>query len=271
MARPDRAPTRLVLLGSPVAHSLSPRFQNAALARAGLAVRYEAIDVAADALDAVLATLVAEGAAGNVTVPHKARVAAVCARRSALADQVGAVNTFWVEDGELVGDNTDVGGFDHAVRRLRETDSLPRRVAVLGAGGSAAAVLAAMADWPGATARVWSRRPDQADVLCKRFTTVAGRAPTVEDAMAGADLVVNATPLGLDGSAMPVGPDRLPPGADVLDLVYRPGETAWVRASRACGHRSADGLAMLVEQGALAFERWFGILPDRAAMWASVR
>jgi shikimate dehydrogenase len=86
-------------------------------------------------------------------------------------------------------------------------------------------------------------------------------------------LVVNATPIGLAGAGdaeMPVDVNRLPRGADVLDLVYRPGETAWVRAARARGHRAADGLAMLVEQGALAFERWFGMAPDRPAMWAAV-
>jgi shikimate dehydrogenase len=268
-----RPPTRLVLLGSPVAHSLSPTFQNAALVRAGLSVRYEAVDVAAGALDDVLTSLVAAGAAGNVTVPHKARVFAACARRSALAERVGAVNTFWVDDGQLVGDNTDVGGFAHAVRELRggTVSTWPRRVALLGAGGSAAAVLAAATEWPGATVAVAGREVGRVVALCERFPMTAEVAPTVGDALTGADLVVNATPVGLDGVSMPVEPARLPAGADVLDLVYRRGETAWVRAARARGHRAADGLAMLVEQGALAFERWFGIAPDRAAMWASVR
>jgi shikimate dehydrogenase len=268
-----------VLLGHPVAHSLSPTFQNAALARAGLSARYEALDVTPQGLPALLRELIAEGAGGNVTVPHKAAVAAACERRTAIADRVGAVNTFWVEDGQLVGDNTDVGGFDFAVRQLRET--LPTHVAVLGAGGAAGAVLAAVSAWPGAQVALWGRTRAHAQALATRFrkeqfqndglrVTVDN---TIEEALAGADLVVNATPVGLAGAGdadVPVEVDRLPQGADVLDLVYRQGETAWVRAARARGHRAADGLAMVVEQGALAFERWFGFPPDRAAMWAAV-
>jgi shikimate dehydrogenase len=200
-------------------------------------------------------------------VPHKVAVAQVCARRTAIADAVGAVNTFWVEDGELVGDNTDVGGFDFAVRKLRDT--LPTRVAILGSGGSAAAVLAAVSQWPGAPrVAVWSRTRARALALTARFAMDVCETP--DEAMGAAELVINATPVGLDGTSQPVDVARLPEGADVLDLVYRPGETAWVRAARGRGHRAADGLAMLVEQGALAFERWFGIAPDRAAMWAAV-
>jgi shikimate dehydrogenase len=184
---------------------------------------------------------------------------------------VGAVNTFWVEDGQLVGDNTDVGGFDFAVRQLRET--LPTRVTVLGAGGAAAAVLAAVSEWPGARVALWGRTRAHAQSLAARFEKNSRFTDTIEAALAGAELVVNATPIGLGGAgeaSQPVDVARLPEGADVLDLVYRPGETAWVRAARARGHRAADGLAMLVEQGALAFERWFGVAPDRPAMWAAV-
>ena len=259
-----------MLLGHPVAHSLSPRFQNAALARAGLATRYEALDIDPAELASVLQQLISERAAGNVTVPHKAAVAAACARRTSIAERVGAVNVFWVENGRLIGDNTDVGGFDHAVRQLRPASGWPTRVAILGAGGSAAAVLAAVGEWPGARASVWGRTHAHADALAARFPTVAIASPTLEGALDGAELVVNATPVGLDGASLPMDVDRLPRGVDVLDLVYRPGETAWVRAARARGHRAADGLAMLVEQGALAFERWFGVAPDRAAMWAAV-
>jgi shikimate dehydrogenase len=211
-----------------------------------------------------------------VTVPHKVAVAAACGRRTALADRVGAVNTFWVEGGQLVGDNTDVGGFDYAVRQLRET--LPTRIAILGAGGSAAAVLAAVSTWPRARVALWSRTRAHAESLATRFEKNATNdafdltvAPTADGATVAAELVINATPIGLDGESQPIGVERLPRGADVLDLVYRPDETAWVRAARARGHRAADGLAMLVEQGALAFERWFGFAPDRAAMWAAVR
>jgi hypothetical protein len=104
-------PGRLVLLGHPVRHSLSPRFQNAALRAAGIPLAYEALDVHPDALGNVLIQLRSENAAGNVTVPHKAAVAAACDRQTGTAIRTGAVNTFWCDGTRLVGDNTDVAGF----------------------------------------------------------------------------------------------------------------------------------------------------------------
>jgi shikimate dehydrogenase len=251
-----------VLLGHPVAHSLSPVFQTAALRAAGLEVEYHAEDVAPSDLPAVLRRLVAEGTAGNVTVPHKEAVARACSRLTPLAGRVGAVNTFWVEDGQLVGDNTDVGGFAAAYGKPVPPG---RHVALLGAGGAAAAVLAAIAEWPGVHARVWNRGAERAVALAERFGARA--AGTKSEAVDGAAVVVNATSIGLDGESQPIDVALLPRGCDVIDLVYNPNETAWVRAARAAGHRAMDGLAMLIEQGALAFERWFGMAPDRAAMW----
>jgi shikimate dehydrogenase len=253
-----------VLLGHPVAHSLSPRFQSAALRAAGLDIEYAAIDVSPARLGAMLEQLMAEGAAGNVTVPHKEAVANACGRLTPLAERVGAVNTFWVEGGQLVGDNTDVGGFAGA---YGSAVSAGRHVALLGAGGSAAAVLAAISEWPGVEVRLWNRSTDRAVVQAKRFGAFVRSVGTKEEAVARAALVVNATSIGLDGVSQPIDVALLPQGADVFDLVYSPNETPWVRTARAAGHRAMDGLAMLIEQGALAFERWFGKAPDRSAMW----
>ncbi|HZS59422.1 MAG TPA: shikimate dehydrogenase [Gemmatimonadaceae bacterium] len=251
-------------MGHPVAHSLSPRFQSAALRAAGLDVTYEAVDVAPNALADILQSLVGAGAAGNVTVPHKETVAHRCNRLMPLAERVGAVNTFWVEDGQLVGDNTDVGGFAAA---CGSPISPGRHVALLGAGGSAAAVLAAVTQWPRVAVRLWNRSPERAVVLAERFGPSVQPVGTKEEAVDQSALVVNATSIGLDGVSQPIDVARLPEGADVFDLVYGLNETPWVRAARAAGHRAQDGLAMLIEQGALAFERWFGRAPDRAAMW----
>lgn len=263
-------PTRLLLLGHPVSHSLSPVLQNAALRAAGIPLTYEARDVAPPDIPALLDTLTREGAAGNVTAPHKATVAARCARLTATAQQVGAVNTFWVEDRMLVGDNTDVEGFHNAVVQLRGAAPARATIAVLGAGGAAGAVLAAIAGWEACTARVWNRTGERARVLCARFPGVAVPVDRAIDAVAGAALVVHATTVGVADDAMAIDPALLPPEADVMDLVYRRGETTWVRNARACGHRAADGLPMLIEQGALAFERWFGVAPNRPAMWTAV-
>ena len=129
-------PVRLVLLGHPVAHSISPRFQNAALEAAGIALTYELLDVHPTALDSTLSLLASERAAGNVTIPHKQQVAARCARLMPLAQRVGAVNVFWHEDGLLVGDNSDVGGAEAMMRALLGPSLAGARVAMIGAGGA---------------------------------------------------------------------------------------------------------------------------------------
>lgn len=274
-----RRPSRLVLLGAPVAHSLSPAMQGAALAAAGIPLRYEAVHVEPVELGQVLRALVAEGAAGNVTVPHKEAVAASCDRLTSVAARVGAVNTFWTEEGLLVGDNTDVGGFDVLARETLGRAPVGLRVAILGAGGAAAAVLEAAGRWPGCAVTVHARNPDRTRRLVERLASQEGRgpgctvrmAPAVGEAVRDADLVVNATPLGLyPDDPFPVAIGALPPGAVVVDLVYRKGGTRWVRDARAAGHRAADGLGMLVEQGALAFSCWLGMEPDRAVMWRAL-
>lgn len=263
-------PGRLVLLGHPLSHSLSPRFQNAALVAAGIPLRYEAVDVEPTAFEDVVATLKGQNAAGNVTIPFKERMHDACGVLSPLAQRVGAVNVFWIdEDGRLVGDNSDVGGFDAAVATLLGACPRDITVGLLGAGGAAAAVLAAVETWPGCTAHVYNRTPERARLLCERFGAVAQPVDDV-GVIAGAQLVVNATSIGIRDDAYPLSPSLIAPGAAVIDLVYRPGETAWIRALRARGHRACDGLPMLIEQGALAFERWFGVAPDREVMWRSV-
>jgi shikimate dehydrogenase len=111
---------------------------------------------------------------------------------------------------------------------------------------------------------------DRAEDLAARFPEIATASSSLDDTLRGARLVVNATPIGMRDDAYPVPISALPRGAAVFDLVYKGNESAWVRAARAAGHPSADGLGMLVEQGALAFERWFGVEPDRLAMWKAM-
>ena len=261
-------PSRLVLLGHPVGHSLSPRIQNAALRSAGIPLEYVALVVAPHALSAVLDEIVATNAAGNVTIPHKEAVAAR-ASLTPIARRTGAVNTFWVEDGVLCGHNTDVHGFDASVRALL---GIPPRgvVVLLGAGGAAAAVLAAVEGWHAASVLVHARNAVRVETLCARFAAFARPTTSLRDALPTAELVVNATPIGMRDDAHPAPLELVAPGAAVVDLVYRPGGTAWSRAAAARGHRSCDGLPMLIEQGAAAFEQWFGVRADRAAMWKSV-
>ncbi len=264
-------PARLVLLGHPVAHSISPRFQNAALRAAGIPLTYELMDVAPEALDNTIASLARERAAGNVTIPHKERFAERCARLMPLAARVGAVNVFWHEDGALVGDNSDVGGSELVIRTLLGATRPDATVAVLGAGGGAAAVLCALERCGVREARVYNRSMQRAELLSHRFGTFTHATATLAEALRGATLVVNTTPRGLHpGDDMPVDIERLPRGCAVFDLAYAPGETAWVKAAREAGHRASDGEGMLVEQGAIAFARWFGFEPDRNVMWQAM-
>jgi shikimate dehydrogenase len=264
-------PSRLVLVGHPVAHSLSPRIQNAALRAAGIPLEYAGLDVTPAMLRATMRTLRAEGAAGNITIPFKQSVFEICDHVTNIAERAGAVNTFWVQDGELIGDNTDVAGFEFAARDLFESArmDLPHRVALIGAGGAAAAVAAAVRDWDGTELVIWSRNPEQAEALARKYA-LAHAEPDLLAAVKGADLVVNATPIGMADEELPVPISALSRKCPVLDLVYRTGETPWVRAARDCGHPASDGLPMLVEQAARSFRRWLGTEPNREVMWGAL-
>lgn len=269
-------PGRLVLLGHPVAHSLSPVFQQAALDAVGIPLRYESLDVAPAELGSVLESLRQAGAAGNVTVPHKEAVAERCAR-SATAELTGAVNAFRVSPaGVLEGENTDVLGFVRAVEALLPSPRPLRalRMIVLGAGGAASAVCAAARTWPGSQVVLVARTRERAERLAARWAAEVRVAASVPEAIAMLEgrpsLVVNATPVGLSGDAMPVDPRDLPAGCAVLDLTYRRGATPLVDAALRAGLPTSDGRRMLVEQGAAAFEFWLGVPAPRAVMWEAL-
>lgn len=259
---------RLVLIGHPVSQSLSPAMHNAALAALGADIRYETIDVMPDALEATLTALSHVRCAGNITIPHKKAAMLQMRVCSDDATHAGAINTFWGDGfGALDADNTDVGGFDDAAREVIGEPLAGTRVAVLGTGGVAAAVITAIDSWPGATVSVHGRDLARATSMRMRHSVVV-RACSMRDPCLGeADIVVNATPLGMGTDELPVEIERIAPHATVLDLVYGRDETAFVRAARADGHTAADGLRMLLHQGARAFELWFHVRPDTAVMW----
>lgn len=264
-------PDRLVLIGHPVAHSLSPTFQNAALRYMKLSLSYEALDVNAVVFAETIGRLVLENAAGNVTIPHKERMATQCEQLTVHARRAASVNTFWVDDdGILSGDCTDVGGFDALASEVMGRIPHDAHVALLGAGGAAAAALTAMERWRGCSVTLWNRSRERAESLASRFNIVARVASSPEDAVGEATVIVNATSIGLLNNVHPVSVSALQPSAAVIDLVYRSGGTAWVRAARESGLRASDGLSMLLEQGALAFERWFGVPAPRAVMREAV-
>ena len=263
-------PGRLVLLGHPVSHSLSPVFQNAALRAAKIHLVYEALDVEPGELRSVLRELRESKAAGNVTIPHKTSVHASCDKVTEIAARVGAVNTFWFESGKLYCDNTDVGGFDAAVKALLGGEPADARVVLLGSGGAAAAVLTAAERWSNARVTIIARNAEKSRKLARRFRDVARVETALEKAVGDATLIVNATPIGQHDDEQPMDAEMIQPSTAVFDLVYRRGGTPWVKAARKRGCPAADGLPMLLEQGALSFQRWFGVEPDREAMRQSL-
>jgi shikimate dehydrogenase len=280
-------PKRLVLLGHPVSHSLSPVFQDAALKSAGLTATYDALDVTPEALPKVLRELARASVAGNVTIPHKEAIAAACFRLSDIAQRVGAVNTFWHEKGKLIGDNTDVDGARAAIAYLLQAGHAPAavatevvpvtasgqplRVTILGAGGAAAAVIVALESFAPVVITLCARTTERAFALIERLGVAAVVVDNADEAVRDAMLVINCTPVGLSDQEFPVAVESLARGARVLDLIPRGGETAWVHECRSQGHVADDGTRMLVEQGAAAFERWFDMVPDRASMWRSIK
>ncbi len=236
------------LLGDPVAHSLSPVMQNAAFRALGLNAVYVALRCTGESLDGVLDALLHQGGGGNVTIPHKEAAAALLARRSGY--HLPVCNTFWWEDGVARGAETDSEGIMKALTRL---DAPEGPWGVIGTGGSArAAVFAARR--AGVGVAVKSRSTERAD----RMAGLAAGLGVPVAPLETCRVVINCTPLGLgEREPLPIAADEIPAARLALDLVYRPGETAWVRAMRAAGRCAADGREVLIEQGAAAFERWF--------------
>lgn len=238
------------ILGDPVAHSLSPVMQNAAFRALGLDAVYVALRASTDQVPGLLRALARAGGGGNVTVPHKETAAAALDQPSVRVQALGTCNTFWLTDGAIRGDNTDVDGVADALDRLEAPAS---RWLVAGTGGGARAVVAA-AVLRGAAVAIRSRDATRrASFERWAQTQGASLAPSLR-----CEVLINTTPLGLHaGDHLPVAVEEAPDARVALDLVYARGETAWVRLMRQEGLRAADGRAMLVAQGAAAFRRWF--------------
>jgi len=243
------------ILGDPVAHSLSPVMQNAAFVALGLPAIYVPLRCSAADLPPLLGALVRAGGGGNVTVPYKELAAASVDRCLERAQLIGACNTFWGEADESVGDNTDVVGVCQALDRLEPPDG---PWLIFGTGGGARAAVGA-ARLRGAEVAVASRTADRKDAFERWAASLGVRRVPAENCR----VLINATPVGLhDGGTVAAGPSIAARAEVALDMVYARGETRWVHAMRAAGLRAADGRAMLVAQGAAAFERWF---PDERA------
>jgi shikimate dehydrogenase len=271
------------VIGSPVAHSLSPLLHNTAFAALGRGDSWRsfAFEIppghAADALEAMRT----EDVTGlSVTMPHKADVADLVDECSDVARRLNAVNCVQHNQGRLLGTNTDGEGFLASLARGAALEPAGKRCLVIGAGGAARAVMLALARAGASDVAVVNRTPERAfeaaDLAGDKGTVVSLTEGAIAEAVGRADLVVNATPVGMAGlttRADPaewlVAPELLGPGQVAADLVYVPRPTAWLERAAEAGATTLDGLGMLVHQAAAQLVLWTGAgaPPPVEAMW----
>jgi len=256
------------VMGWPVAHSRSPALHGFWLAQYGIDGAYVPLPVRPEDFRRALKALPALGFAGcNVTIPHKEAALDTVDELDTSARRAGAVNTVVVDArGRLTGANSDAFGFRESLRAaVPDWHAAAGPAVVLGAGGGARAVVAALIEAGAAEIRLVNRTPQRAATLAKELGGPVRGVAWEEraKALAGAALLVNATSLGMEGQpALELPLDALPREAVVNDIVYVPLETALLKAARERGHRVVDGLDMLMHQGRAGFSAWFGIMPE---------
>lgn len=257
---------RVILIGHPVAHSLSGAMQQAAFDALKVDARYELWDRPPIELPDAVAELRADAFLGaNITIPHKERVVPLIDRTTEEATATGAVNTITREGRRLVGHNTDVAGFDIAMDRLVGRQKMPKTAIVLGAGGGARAIVYGLIRAAFQRVVVFNRHLHRAEGLVRHFARSAAHMDLkampwhesiIESEIAKAKLLVNATSVGLTSDATPIPAAALIPDLLVLDLIYK--RTRLLRDAEAAGCTVMDGELMLLHQGAASFALWTG-------------
>jgi shikimate dehydrogenase len=261
----EASASKAFVVGWPIAHSRSPLIHGYWLKLHGIAGSYERIAVEPTSAEAFFAGLGTAGfVGGNVTVPHKETAFRMADRRDSVAEMLQAVNTLWMEEGKLCATNTDAEGF---IANLDASapgwDNASKSALVLGAGGAARAVIWSLLD-RGLEVHVANRNRARADDLQAHFKGVRAHGwDEVPRLLARADVLVNTTPLGMEGKdslALDLSP--LSTDALVTDIVYAPLITPLLRLAMDRGNRIVDGLGMLLHQAVPGFERWFGVRPE---------
>ncbi len=256
------------VIGWPIHHSRSPRLHGYWLRRHGIVGAYVPMAVEPGRLEAALRGLAALGFAGcNVTIPHKEEALRLVDTRDPLAERIGAVNLIVVRpDGSLHGRNADVEGYASSLRAaIPAWRAAAGPAVVIGAGGGARAVVAALVAEGAPEIRLLNRSPARAAALAAALGAGVRPLPWEDRAaaLAGAALLVNTTSQGMTGQpALDLSLAALPVTGVVSDIVYNPLETPLLAAARARGNPVVDGLGMLLHQGRPAFEAWFGVCPE---------
>lgn len=262
------------VIGLPVRHSLSPVIHAAAFEALGLDWASAAFEVAdgdaARAVDGIRAL----GIRGmSVTMPHKAAVVPLLDELAPSAERLGVVNCIHNDDGHLVGHSTDGAGFVGALRADATFDAAGRRCLVIGAGGAARSIVAALADAQAAEVAVRNRTRSKADETIQLAGPLGSICEEGDD-LGRFDLVVNTTSIGMsigaDGDeSMPCNPDELHAEQLAVDIIYKPLETRWLAAARSRGLPTLNGVGMLVHQAVEQIRIWTGQEPPVAAMVAA--
>jgi len=257
---------RVVLIGHPVAHSLSGAMQQAAFDELGVDARYELWDKPPiDLADAVAELRTDDFLGANVTIPHKERVVPMVDRLTEEATATGAVNTITREGKRLVGHNTDVAGFDVALDKLVGRQKMPKQAVILGAGGGARAVVYGLIREGFQRIIVFNRHLHRAEGMVKHFSRTASHMELrampwhesiIESEIAKTKVLINATSIGLTSDISPLPSEVLSTELLVLDLIY--AKTRLLRDAHAAGATTLDGELMLLHQGAAAFTLWTG-------------
>jgi shikimate dehydrogenase len=254
---------RLGLVGKDISYSLSPLIFEWGFRATEMEGRYAVYDLPEDALAPVV--LHGEWDGLNVTIPYKAAAMRLCAQVSDLARDAGAVNTLYHKGGEICGENTDLAGFGYALARRRDKGESFRNALVIGSGGAARAVVLALnRGYHQMAITVASRDAAKARGRLSEFVVSSDIAFSnlmdASESLEEFDLIVNATPTGTascSGSPLPL-PFRVNPAALVMDLIYEPRKTVFLRQAEAAGARIENGLVMLIAQAAASFRLWTG-------------
>lgn len=272
----DRFDRVFALIGHPVVHSCSPVMHNRALKNLGLSACYLSFDIGPGELPAAVAAFRTLGFQGfNVTIPYKQKIIPLLDQVDETAGEIGAVNTVVNRGGRLVGYNTDAPGFLNSLRLDAGFDCRGKSALLLGAGGAARAVAYALLSGGLSLLLISDRNSQLSAVLAsdlnRRFASATQALPLEEVpvALGAADLLVNATPVGMfpHCEETPLAdPGWLRPGLVVYDLIYNPEQTRLMREAEEAGCQSCGGLGMLVRQGALALEMWTGAEAPVAVM-----
>ncbi len=270
---------RVALIGKPLRRRHSQVMHDAAFAAAGIDARYELLELDPDAVEGAVDEARGPDWLGlGVTAPYKRVVASLCDEVERDAERIGAVNNVAkTPDGRLVGFNSDAPGFEAGVQLAMGRSLAGTEVVVAGAGGAAHAVVFACLSAGARRMTIGNRTVADAAALAERFAdigweiaAVALDEPAFGLALRSADLAANATTVGMVAPGMTIDPSLLPAHATVFDLVYVPAETPLLAAARARGLRASNGSEMLIQQAAIAFERWTGVAGMADVMRAAV-